>query len=259
MGAASIAALTLGFALSASAAQTTLSLKASTLLPGIITRSDTAITARINALNALSARVSSMNNVSDSQKSAIATQVQTQISNLTALKAKIDADTDVTVARADEKTITGNYRIYALIIPQGYIVASSDRISTLVSLMTALQVKLQTRVTAAQTSGKNVATLQAALADITVKTNDATTHAQAALSKVSLLAPDEGNASVAASNKAALIAARADIKVAMTDLQAARKDISTITSGLKVNASANANTNSNGNINASASTSVQAQ
>ena len=183
-----------------------------------------------------------MANVSDSEKSAIATQVQTQISNLTTLKAKIDADTDVATARADEKMITGNYRIYALIIPQGYIVASSDRISTLVSLMTSLQAKLQTRVTALSTSGKDTTALQAALTDITAKTNDATTQAQAAQTKVSLLAPDEGNVSVAASNKAALLAARADIKVAMTDLQAARKDISTITSGLKVKASVSTST-----------------
>jgi hypothetical protein len=235
---ASVSVLTLGFALTASAAslQAGVTLKASTALPGIITRSDTAITKRTDALNSLSARVNLMANVSDSEKSAIATQVQAQISNLTTLKTKIDADTDAVTARADEKTITGNYRIYALIIPQGYIVASSDRVSTLVSLMTALQAKLQVRVTTLSTSGKDTTTLQAALADITAKTNDATTQAQAAQTKVSLLAPDEGNVSVAASNKTALLAARADIKVATTDLQAARKDISTITSGLKVKA-----------------------
>jgi hypothetical protein len=240
LGATTFAALTLGFALSASAATVGISVNASVGLPAITTKSDTAIDARITALNTLATRVQAMQNVSASEKSATATQVSTQIANLTTLKAKIDADTDVTTARADAKTITGNYRIYALIIPQGYVIASSDRISTIVNLMTALQVKLQARITAAQTAGTNVTALLTAMTDITAKTNQATLSAQVAESKVSLLAPDEGNATVAASNKAALLAAHADIKTATADLQAARKDIATITSGLKVKATASA-------------------
>ena len=84
-----------------------------------------------------------------------------------------------------------------------------------------------------QAAGKNVTALAAASADMTAKMADANAQAQAAQNGVSSLLPDQGNATVIASNKAALIAARADIKTSTTDLKAARADIQTILSGLK--------------------------
>lgn len=251
MGAAGIATLALGFALSASAADltttATTAVKAGVGLSTISAKSDAAISIRISALNNLSARIQDMKNVSDSEKSAVATEVQTQINNLTNLKAKIDADTDATIAKADAKTITADYRIYALVIPRGYIVASSDRVSTIVSIMTTLQAKLQARITADQAAGKDVTALQAAYTDMSAKMADATAKAQAAQSAVVTLSPDQGNASIAASNKAALQTAHTNIKTANTDLKAARKDIATIMSGLKVKASVNANVNASTN------------
>ena len=229
-GVASVAALLAGFALTASAATTTGS---ATALARVISRSDTAITARITALNNLSTRIGGMKNVPASEKASISSEVQTEIGTLTTLKGKIDADTDVATARADAKTITADYRIYALVVPQGYIVASSDRISTIVGLMNAIQAKLQTRITAAQTAGKDVTALQAAITDMTAKLSDATSQAQSAQTGVASLVPDQGNTTVAASNKAALVAARANLKTANSDIKAARQDVQTVINGLK--------------------------
>ena len=239
-GFAGAALLFLGLAMPALAATTTgLSVNASAttntteVLSKVIARSDTAISARIDALNKRLARINAMQKVSDAEKASATAEVQTQISDLTALKVKIDADTDGATARADAKTITGDYRIYALIIPQMSIIASADRISTLVGIATTLQTKLQTRITDAQNAGKNVTALQAAMTDMTAKLSDATTQGQNANTGVASLSPDQGNATVAASNKTALVASHADIMAGVTDLQAARKDIATIVAGLK--------------------------
>ncbi len=202
-------------------------------LSKIISRSDTAITKRITSLNNLNARVQEMKNVSSTEKTNITNAVQTNSSGLTSLEAKINADTDVTTARADAKTITANYRIYALVMPQGYILAASDRIDTISSMMTALSTKLQTRINTDLSAGKNVATLQSALADISAKVTDAQTQGSSAQSGVINLTPDQGNTTIIASNKAALVAARANIKTATSDFQVARQDIKTITQGLK--------------------------
>jgi hypothetical protein len=202
-------------------------------LSDIIARSDTAITARIADLNSLNARVQTMKNESAAEKSSISSEVQTNITGLTALKTKIDADTDVTTAKADEKTITGMYRIYALIIPRGRILASADRITVVNGLMQALGTKMQTRITAEQAAGKDVSALTAALADMNAKIADAATQSQTAQSGIAGLTPDQGNKTVAASNHAALVAARANIKTGTQDLQTARKDITTILQGLK--------------------------
>ena len=75
--------------------------------------------------------------------------------------------------------------------------------------------------------------LQTALTDYNTKVVDATTQAQTAVSRVASLTPDNGDTTIAASNKAALQAARADLKVATSDLKAARADVDTITKGLK--------------------------
>ena len=233
---AAVATLVAGFALPMAASAATVrtgSAGGADSLARVIARSDSAIMDRISAMDALSTRVSGMKNVPDSEKTNIANEVASETSSLTTLKAKIDADTDVTVARADEKTITGDYRIYALVIPQGRIVAAGDRITTVGGMETALQAKLQTRLTADQTAGKNVSALTAPLADISAKVSDANTQAANAESAVANLVPDQGNATIAASNKAALVAARADLKTGASDLKAARADIQTVVQGLK--------------------------
>lgn len=232
-GFASVAILLGGFAASASAAGANASANQTAALARVIARSDTAITKRITSLDTLSTKIQALKNVPATEKASIAAEVQTNSSNLTTLKAKIDADTDIATARTDAKTITQDYRIYALIIPQGYVVASSDRIPTIGTMMTTLGAQLQARITAAQIAGKDVTSIQAALNDMSAKVSDANSQAQSAQSGVASLAPDQGNATVAASNKAALVAARANIKTGTQDLKAARADLKTVTQGLR--------------------------
>ena len=202
-------------------------------LQKIISRSDTAITARISDLNNLNTKVQAMKNVSATEKASLSTEIQTNISGLTALKAKIDADTDVNVALSDEKIITGNFRIYALIVPRGHVEASADRVSTIVGMMQTIATKLQTRITADQTAGKDVAVLQSALTDYNAKIADAQVQATKAQSEVASLVPDNGNKTQLASNTAALKTAREYIKTATADLHTARADAKTILQGLK--------------------------
>jgi hypothetical protein len=202
-------------------------------LAKIINRSDTEITVRVSALNALATRIQAMVNVSSTEKTNIANEVQTNTASLNSLKTKINADTDVTTALNDEKAIFGPLRIYALVIPQGYIEASVDRVGTVTNLMTTLSAKLQTRITSDQAAGKDVTSLQTALTDLNTKVADAKTQAGVAQTGVVSLTPDQGNKTILASNTAALKAARANIKTATTDLQTARQDAKIIVQGLK--------------------------
>ncbi len=202
-------------------------------LPIIIKRGDTDIAARITALNNLNARVQTMQNESATEKSNITDQVQTNITGLSELRAKIDSDTNITTARSDDQSIFTAYRIYALVIPQGWILAAADRITTITGLMTTLGVKMQARITVDQSAGKNVTAPIAALADMNAKITDANAQSASAQAGISALVPDQGNKTVAESNRAALLAARSDIKIATKDLQAARADIKTILQGLK--------------------------
>jgi hypothetical protein len=226
-------ALSLGVSASASASTSVSGANAAARLQKVITQANSDIAARITALNNLNARVQAMVKESASEKASISADVQTNISGLQTLQTKIDADTTVSAATTDAKTIFTTFRIYALVMPQGYILAAADRVTVITGLMSNLATQIQTRITADQSAGKNVSALTATLADMNASITDANNQSATAQAGVSGLQPDQGNATVAASNKAALVAARGDIKTATSDLQAARKDITTLLQGLK--------------------------
>jgi hypothetical protein len=217
-------------------------------LSDIITKANTDIAKRVEALNALNTRVQGMKNESSDEKASISSQVQTNITGLTTLKAKIDADTDASLAKDDIKGIFSNFRIYALVIPQGWIAASADRVATISGLMTSLSAKIQARIAADQSVGKSVTSLTAVLAEMNAKVLDASSQSVSANASVTALVPDQGNASIAATNKSTLVAAHAKIKIATDDLKAARKDVATLLAGLKSLGSVSVSASSSANI-----------
>jgi hypothetical protein len=212
-------------------------------------KSDTAITKRIASLQDLSTKVSAAKHISVSEKSSIQATISGEVSSLQGLQARIDADTVGADLKTDAESITKDFRIYMLVIPQGRIVAASDRVDTIVGLMQQFAPKLQARITAAQTAGKNVTVAQNAYADMIAKVADAQTQANAAVSSTASLQPDQGNASVEASNKTSLKAAEAKLKTAEQDLKAARADVSVILKTVAgTSPSANASTNASATV-----------
>ncbi len=196
-------------------------------------KGDAAITARITALNSLQTRINAMVKVSAGQKATLTASIQAVLQSMNALKAKIDVDTDSATLKTDIASITKDNRIYALIIPQGRVEASADREATIVSLMQTLGTKLQARIAADQSAGKDVTAMQSAYSDFQAKIADANTQSNNAITIVAALQPDQGNQSVLQANNAALKQALADLKTGESDLKAARKDAGTIATDLK--------------------------
>ncbi len=202
-------------------------------------RGDDAIQARITSLTNLQTRINDMKNLSDSQKASFSATIQTQISAMNTLLAKIKSDTSTTTLREDLKTIAPAYRIFALVHPQLTILAAADRVGTIVTSLQTLATKFDARIAAHANADAS-----AKLADLRAKIADASTQASAAASLVVNLKPDNGDASVAASNKTALENARAKIKLATQDLHDAYKDAQAISKDLRVNGSVNATSTS---------------
>lgn len=198
-----------------------------------ITKGDKEIARRIDSLNKLGVKIAAMKYVSSSTKATIASELQAQIASLRTLKASIDAGTSASSTRDLDKSITAAYRIYALILPQTEIIAAADRVMTTADTIASSSVKLQAKIDAAHAAGKDVASLQALLADIGLKVADAKAQAGIAVSAVTALVPDNGDSAKATANHAALVSARANIKTAKADLETARKDSRSITQGLK--------------------------
>jgi hypothetical protein len=198
-------------------------------------RADQEIDRRTSSLGQLMTRISGATHLSADEKANLNQNLTTVLSSLGALKAKIDADTDLASIKTDVQSITKGYRIYMLVLPQANIAVSADRINTIVSEMQTLGTKLEARINAANTT-----VLQSSYTDLEAKIADATAQANAAVTATGTLGPDDGNATVAASNTAALKAARAQIEAATADLVAAHADIMTILKGLNVSTGASA-------------------
>ena len=215
------------------AATTTAAAKTKINQSSLVNRADTEIAKRITDLTNLSSRVADMKNVSDAEKNALAGDITTQITNLNTLKAEIGSSTDMATLKTDAASITQDNRIYALVIPKTRILAANDRAMTVINMLEAMAPKLQTRISDAQTAGKDVTTLNTALTDFNSKLEDATNLSGSIGSGILTLAPDQGNKTVLASNETALKAARKNLSLIQADLVAARKDVATIVKGVK--------------------------
>jgi hypothetical protein len=196
-------------------------------------RANAEIDRRNTVLAKLKAKIDAMKRISTESKTNLKASLDTQIAALGTLKAKISADTDQSAIKADIASITKNYRIFMVVVPQGAIMATADRINATATLMTDFGSKLQTRISTAKSDGHDVSALETAYADYTAKVKDATVQADAAIDLTADLEPDNGDKSVADANKKALVAARAKVKAGESDLRAARKDALTIIKGLK--------------------------
>ena len=198
---------------------------------------------RVASLNSLLERVSAMNKVTDQLKANLKTNVQTEIDGFTQLKAKINADTDLSTLKTDVQSITQSYRIYMLVIPQGRITAAGDRMATIINMMASVGTKLQARINTAKGQGADTAALEASLKDLGDKLTSAQAHAQASVNAIAPLTPDQGDKTVQDKNDAAVKSAQGEIKAGTQALVAARFVFAAIISGLgklKINANANA-------------------
>ncbi len=193
------------------------------------TRADAEITRRITSLSSLVTRLGNIKHLTAAQVSSFTNEVNTEISNLTALKTKIDADTDLQTLRIDVQSIIKSYRVYALFLPQINLLDGADRALNVIGEFSALITKLQQRIQEAQNAGQNVSALQTSLQDMQSKITDATSQAQAIISSVSPLTPDGYPG-----NKTTLQSARGMMKVIYQDFVEARSDAKTIIQGLKL-------------------------
>jgi hypothetical protein len=225
-------ATTLGIGVNASAA---VSAKVATALATRITtitnRADQEIGRRIDALNALSTRMNAMVRISTTDKNNLSFAIQSQIAAMNSLQTQIAADAatnNTSSLKTAVQSITDSYRIFMLILPQGTIEAAADRALTIIGTMNDLATKFSARIQAAQSAGNNVTAAQTAFTDLNTKVSDAATQANAAVSGIATLAPDNGSSTIMVSNTVALKDARSKIQAAQQDFVVGRADAETI-------------------------------
>lgn len=186
------------------------------------------INRRITSLNAAASKISSATKLTSSDKSYLQTEVSGEISGLTSLETTLNAETTVTAARTDVQNIFSEYRVYALILPKLRLVVAADGEQATAAKLSSFSPQLQTRITADQTAGKDVTTLQDKLNDMDSQTANAQSLANAIETKVLTLQPSDYD-----SDSTILSGDVTQLKTAHSDNQAAYSDAENVVSGLK--------------------------
>lgn len=199
-----------------------------TTLDRLKTKAYAEIDRRLMALSKISDKINATDRLTAEQKSTILSQIQTTVSNLTALRTKIGADTDMATLRTDVQSIARNYQMYSLVLPKAELLGAVNAVLAATDRMTEISGKLQTRIEEAKAAGKDVAALEATYADMISNIADAKQQSQVAMDAILSVSGE-----VNPERKAALESARSALKTARQDLVTARQDAQTIITGLR--------------------------
>jgi hypothetical protein len=189
---------------------------------------DCEINRRLVTITVLQDHVSNPNGLTDSHRSALQALLTADATGLTALKAKIDGETDVPTLRADIATIVTGYRIYLLVVPVTAEVISADSETAAVGRLSTAAGKLQDRIDAAKAAGKDVSAAQADLDNMTTALGEVDTSTLAGISSQLLgLTPADYNdggpaKGILQADHKTLQGFRASLNAARTDAVACR-------------------------------------
>ncbi len=173
---------------------------------------------RVESLKQLIDKINAVKRLSAEKKSSMVSGVTTEITNLIALREKINADTDVETLRTDVKSIVTSYRVYALYVPKIYIIVNAEKILETADALSQLADKLEI---------KDASSFQNQLKGMKESIADAKIKAQQAIDIVTPLAPEGFPA-----NKTELQKAREQLRLAHQDLVSARHSAKEIMQGL---------------------------
>lgn len=193
-------------------------------------RAQTEINRRLGFLNSLLTKIADIKKLSSSDKTDLQAQIQDQITSLTNLQTKINADTDLITLRADVKSIVNGYFIFAFFRVKVSLLYAADRMSNVSNNLTLLHEKLQTRINDLTSQGQNETTLNSDLSDMASKIDAANTQLQNVETQLATL-----TAQGFPGNKQNLYNARTELKTAFSDLMSAYQDAVRIKASLEAN------------------------
>jgi hypothetical protein len=200
----------------------------------MISYGDCQIGFRDTDLNAALTRVGEMQRVSDATRQSLTSSINATLASLATIKSALDSNSGTSATStvyAQVRTIFTSVRVYQLRLPVTWSVAAADRELTTAALLAQVQAELQAALDSAPSIGQTTP-LQVYLNDMSAKLADANAQATSAENGVVNLAPDNGDATVRANNKAALATALTQVEAGRTDLKAARQDAQIVAQAL---------------------------
>ncbi len=143
--------------------------KQETALDQLKKRADDMVNQRITDLNNLISRIQNDKRLTVEGKNSLTTNIQTNITGLTMLKAKIDADNDLATARADTKQVVTSFRVYLVLEPKIRLLVTIDNLLATTTNLQGLTPQLENIINNQKAKGKNTKAAQTALDDINTR------------------------------------------------------------------------------------------
>lgn len=187
------------------------------------TRCNSEIDTRLTSLNNAIAKIGGVQKLSDSQKQQYESSLQQTINGLTDLKAQCASDTTAKTVAVNTKSVFSGYRVYAELLPQTSLLVAADKLGTTAGQLNDLSVKLQTRITNAQSQGQTVSSMQTLLTDMQTQITNAQTQSTTIIGLVSPLQPTTYDQNPSGT-KTTFTTAKSDLQAGMQDLRKAIQD-----------------------------------
>lgn len=179
---------------------------------------------RLVTIDRLQAAISTARALTDEHEAALADILNADERGLIALRAEIAADTTVAELRADIKSIFADYRIYVLVVRQVWLVRGDDLVDAAGARLTNAAGRLGAAIEQAAASGKDVSEAREHLGKMEAAVAAALAEVDGDAEAVLALTPADWNAGTAEpllrAARASIGAARADLKVAMSEARA---------------------------------------
>lgn len=204
----------------------------------VITVGDGEITKRLTALNTLSGKIAkqlSAGHLTSGQASSLQGDATNNQNGLTALKTRLDAETNITAARQDVRSIYTRFRIYAVVLPRDYNTVWLDVLQNLDGRLRAAQPKIEYAIQHAPASERGQ--LDTRFGDYKAQLAEGESQMDAAQGQIATLTPANfDNARPVFTT--AWQDFRSDMKTAHSDIHQAAADLHQISRILKAGASA---------------------
>lgn len=149
------------------------------------------------------------------QNTALAAQLQQDVSGLQSLQTKLGSETSADAAHVDYKQIFDSFRVFKVESPKANQILADDRLTAEASKLQQSEARLTAKAGADPTAAES-----ALLGDLKTEITQLTSGAQAQASAVIGLQPDQGVSAVEQANASALAAGSTAVS-SLTDLRGA--------------------------------------
>jgi hypothetical protein len=190
---------------------------------------DIRIELRLKTLSALKIAISGATNLTSTDRSTLSGIAAHDISGLTALKARTDAETTVAAVKLDGRSMIDDFRIYMLVVPKVRFAIASDQETVVIAKLQTAHDKLASIATALAGQGKDVASEQGELSDLASQISTATSTLSGKASGLLAVQPSPD----AAAMTSAVAPVRSAVRGARTDIKAGLADAKKAAAGLK--------------------------